>query len=57
MGKDHNKNFLTHPKCRLIRPTRSDGGRIYKVKIGCINKVVRFKFKRMQWISTAQDLN
>ena len=26
--KDHKENFLTHPKCRLINPTKSDVGRI-----------------------------
>ena len=47
--KDHKENFLTHPKCRLINPTKSDVGRIVKVRIDCINKAVRLKSKLMQW--------
>merc|ERR1712240_404487 len=55
--KDHKENFLTHPKCRLINPTKSDVGRIVKVKIDCINKAVRLKSKLMQWTNTNQVLN
>merc|ERR1712240_874092 len=55
--KDHKENFLTHPKCRLINPTKSDVGRIVKVKIDCINKAVRLKSKLMQWTDTDQVLN
>ena len=31
--KDHNENFLTYPKCRLINYTESEVGIIYKEKI------------------------
>ena len=55
--KDHKENFLTHPKCRLINPTKSDVGRIVKVRIDCINKAVRLKSKLMQWTDTDQVLN
>ena len=55
--KDHKDNFLTHPKCRLINPTKSDVGRICKVKIDRINKAVRLKSKLMQWTNTDQVLN
>ena len=54
--KDHKDNFLTHPKCRLINPTRSDVGRICKVKIDRINKAVCLKSKLMQWTTTDQVL-
>ena len=55
--KDHKENFLTHPKCRLINTSKSDIGRICKVKIDCINKAVRLKSKLMQWTDTDQVLN
>ena len=55
--KDHKDNFLTHPKCRLINPTKSEVGRICKVKIDRINKVVRLKSRLMQWTNTDQVLS
>ena len=55
--KDHKENFLTHPKCRLINPTKSEVGRICKVKIDRINKAVRLKSKLMQWTNTDQVLS
>ena len=55
--KDHKKSFLTHPKCRLINPTKSEAGRICKVKIDRINKVVRSKSKLMQWTNSDQVLS
>ena len=54
--KDQKDNFLTHPKCRVIYPTKSDVGRICKVNVDCINKAVRLKFKLMQWTNTDQVL-
>ena len=49
-------------KCKnLIVPSdktsKSDVGRIVKVKIDCINKAVRLKSKLMQWTDTDQVLN
>ena len=57
MIKDHKENFLTHPKCRLINPTKSKVGHTCKVKIDCINKVVSSKSKLMQWTNTDQVLS
>ena len=41
----------------MINPTKSDIGRIYKVKIDRINKAVRLKSKLMQWTNTDQVLS
>jgi len=57
MMKDHKKNFLTHPNCRLTNPTKYEVGRICKVKIDRINKVVRSKFRLMQCTNTDQVLS
>ena len=48
---------MTHPKSKLIKSTKSDVGRIALVKIDCINKAMRFKFKLMHWTDTDQVLN
>ena len=55
--KNHKENFLTHPKCWLINSTKSEVGRICKVKIDRINKVVLSKSRLIQWTNTNQVLD
>ena len=54
--KDHKVNFNAEPKCRLINPTKSNVGRISKVKLDEINKAIRSKTKALQWTNTDQML-
>ena len=54
--KDHKVNFNAAPKCRLINPTKSNVGRIAKVKLDDINREIRSKTKLLQWTDTDQML-
>ena len=54
--KDHKVNFNAAPKCRLINPTKSNVGKISKVKLDEINKAIRLKTKLLQWTNTDQML-
>ena len=42
---------------KQFKPTKSDIGRICKIKIDRINKAVRLKSKLMQWTNTDQVLS
>ena len=39
--KDHKDNFDSHPKCRLINPSKSELGKVSKVIIDNINNKIR----------------
>ena len=40
---DHKKNYNINPKCRLIKPAKSELGKIAKIIVENINKTVREK--------------
>ena len=52
--KDHKENFESHPKCRLINPSKSEIGKIAKQILDVINKDIRQKSNLKQWTSTSQ---
>ena len=39
--KDHKEDFLNHPSCRLINPTKSELGKISKISLEKVNKNIR----------------
>lgn len=50
--KDHKSNFKSHPKCRLLNPTKSEIGKISKSILEKINKEIKKKSKLTQWTNT-----
>ena len=51
--KDHKDNFVSHPKCRIINPAKSEIGKISKHHMDTINTTIRKKTKLNQWHSTS----
>ena len=51
--KDHKEDFKEHKalECRLIKPSKSDLGKISKRRLEIINQIVRDKLKSNQWKS------
>ena len=47
--KDHKGNFDSHPKCRLINPSKSELGKASKVIIDNINNKIRSTLNVNQW--------
>ena len=47
--KDHEPNFNTNPKCRLINPSKSELGKISKFLIEKVNTIIRDKSLVNQW--------
>ena len=47
--KDHKDNFDSHPKCRLINPSKSELGKVSKVIIDNINNKIRSTLNVNQW--------
>ncbi|XP_067940660.1 uncharacterized protein [Watersipora subatra] len=54
--KDHKANFVNHPTCRLINPTRSEIGKISKIILERINEKVVNTLKLNQWRNTSAVL-
>ena len=54
--KDHNKNFLNHPKVRLINSAKKELGRISKTILDNINKKLFQATKINQWKSTVSAI-
>ena len=54
--KDHHANFKSGKEavCRLIKPLKGDLGKIRKMKLESINKVIRQKTKLQQWQSSRE---
>ena len=55
--KDHKDNFENNPKTRLINPAKNEIGRISKVILDKINKLLKQKLGVNQWKNTASVLN
>ena len=47
--KDHRDNFDSHPKCRLINPSKSEPRRVNEVILDDINNKIRSILKVNQW--------
>jgi hypothetical protein len=47
--KDHNENFKTNPKFRLINPAKSELGKISKITLDNINSQIRKRTKVNEW--------
>ena len=47
--KDHKDNFDSHPKCRLINPSKSEVGKVSKLILNNINNATKEKIKVNQW--------
>ena len=54
--KDHKKNFVSRPECRLINTAKNDLGRVVKIKLERINSEIRYKTNVNQWQSTQAAL-
>ena len=54
--KDHKANFNSAPKCRLLNPTKSNGGRVSKTILDQANNAIIAETKLRQWTSTDQML-
>ena len=52
--KDHKPNFVNNPKCRLIKPVKSEIGMISRKCLDKINKVSRSKTNLHQWRNTSE---
>ena len=55
--KDHEKDFVIHPKCRLINPAKSQIGKISKQILQNMNSEIRNNLNLNQWQSTKQTLD
>ena len=55
--KDHKDNFRSHPKTRLINPTKSELGRVSKQMLDRINADIRAKTKPNQWTNTTDVID
>ena len=55
--KDHKEDFRTNPKFRLINPTKSEIGKISKMKLEKINTQIRQITKTNQWQNTNATIN
>ena len=55
--KDHKDNFLSNPKCQLIKPAKSEIGKISKLFIENINIKVRSLSAVHQWKDTDAVIN
>ena len=51
--KDHKPNFANKPTCRLIKPTKSEIGKISKVILDRINDKITTKTNINQWKNTS----
>ena len=49
--KDHKQDFENHPKCRLIKPAKSQLGKISKSILDNINNEVRAHTHVNQWLN------
>ena len=47
--KDHKENFMNHPTCRLINPTKSELGRVSKQILDNVNNALRSRTEVNQW--------
>ena len=52
--KDHKRDFVTQPKCRLLNPNKSEIGRVSSHIIKRINTDLRRTLKVQQWRSTKE---
>ena len=50
--KDHEENFESNPKCRLINPAKSDSGKISKLILDKVNTYLRTILNVNQWRNT-----
>ena len=50
--KDHKDNFDSHPKCRLINPSKSELGKVSKAILDDINSKIRLILNVNQWKNT-----
>ena len=54
--KDHKEDFMNKPQTRLINPTKSNLGRVSKMKVAKLNQQLRSKTKLQQWLNTDATL-
>ena len=55
--KDHKKNFIGRPECRLISPAKNELGRVVKIKLEEINREIRYTTGVNQWQSTQKAID
>ena len=55
--KDHNDNFESNPKCRLINPAKSELGKVSKIILDCINQEIRSSTNVNQWRNSQSVIN
>ena len=55
--KDHKKNFIGRPECRLISPAKNELGRVVKIKLEEINQEIRYTTGINQWQSTQKAID
>ena len=55
--KDHKENFNINPKCRLINPAKSELGKVAKIIVENINKIVKERLHCIQWRNTSNVIN
>ena len=55
--KDHKENFINHPTCRLINPTKPEIGKISKFLLDRINNAVINSTDSNLWRNTTSVLN
>ena len=55
--KDHKKDFIGRPKCRLISPAKNELGRVVKIKLEEINREIRYTTGVNQWQSTQKAID
>ena len=55
--KDHKKDFIDKPSCRLINPTKNELGAVSSIQLKKINKSLRYRLKLKQWRNTSDTLD
>ena len=55
--KDHKKDFISRPECRLISPGKNELGRVVKIKLEEINREIRYTTGVNQWQSTQKAID
>ena len=55
--KDHKPDFENHPKCRLINPAKSQLGKVSKVILDKINRIIRTETQMNQWQNTSEAIS
>ena len=55
--KDHKENFRSHPKCRLLNPSKSELGKVSKIILEQINTNLRNSLGLNQWKNTRKVID